>query len=125
VGTRRGIPEATVARLPVYHRVLTSLNEVGVATVSSEELANASGVSSAKLRKDLSHLGSYGTRSVTTWSSSSTKSPASLVSLRIGPSSSLVSATWAGRWRTTGDSRHAASGSSASLMRTRILSART
>ncbi|MEI2729288.1 MAG: redox-sensing transcriptional repressor Rex [Candidatus Nanopelagicales bacterium] len=64
VGTRRGIPEATVARLPVYHRVLTSLNEVGVATVSSEELANASGVSSAKLRKDLSHLGSYGTRGV-------------------------------------------------------------
>ena len=64
MGTRRGIPEATVARLPVYHRVLTSLNEVGVATVSSEELANASGVSSAKLRKDLSHLGSYGTRGV-------------------------------------------------------------
>jgi redox-sensing transcriptional repressor len=64
VGTRRGIPEATVARLPIYHRVLTSLNELGVETVSSEELASASGVSSAKLRKDLSHLGSYGTRGV-------------------------------------------------------------
>ena len=62
--SRRGIPEATVARLPVYHRVLSLLAERGVATVSSEELAAASGVTSAKLRKDLSHLGSYGTRGV-------------------------------------------------------------
>jgi len=62
--SRRGIPEATVARLPVYHRVLTSLGESGVSTVSSEELAAASGVTSAKLRKDLSYLGSYGTRGV-------------------------------------------------------------
>ena len=62
--SRRGIPEATVARLPIYHRVLTHLSERGVATVSSEELAVASGVTSAKLRKDLSHLGSYGTRGV-------------------------------------------------------------
>ena len=61
---RRGIPEATVARLPVYHRVLTGLAERGVSTVSSEELAGAAGVNSAKLRKDLSHLGSYGTRGV-------------------------------------------------------------
>ncbi|WP_289008643.1 redox-sensing transcriptional repressor Rex [uncultured Thermomonospora sp.] len=60
----RGIPEATVARLPVYLRVLHSLQERGVATVSSEELAAAAGVNSAKLRKDLSHLGSYGTRGV-------------------------------------------------------------
>ena len=64
VAPRRGIPDATVARLPIYHRVLTHLAEVGVATVSSEELAAASGVTSAKLRKDLSHLGSYGTRGV-------------------------------------------------------------
>jgi redox-sensing transcriptional repressor len=60
----RGIPDATVARLPVYHRVLCGLGERGVATVSSEELAASSGVNSAKLRKDLSHLGSYGTRGV-------------------------------------------------------------
>lgn len=63
LGTR-GIPDATVARLPVYHRVLAALQEDGVATVSSEELAQACGVTSAKLRKDLSHLGSYGTRGV-------------------------------------------------------------
>jgi redox-sensing transcriptional repressor len=61
---RAGISEATVARLPVYLRVLTSLAESGVSTVSSEVLANAAGVGPAKLRKDLSHLGSYGTRGV-------------------------------------------------------------
>jgi redox-sensing transcriptional repressor len=59
-----GIPDATVARLPVYLRSLYSLADHGVATVSSEELAAAAGVNSAKLRKDLSHLGSYGTRGV-------------------------------------------------------------
>ena len=60
----RGIPEATVARLPVYLRALTGLSERGTATCSSEELATAAGVNSAKLRKDLSYLGSYGTRGV-------------------------------------------------------------
>jgi len=59
-----GIPEATVARLPVYLRALYGLAERGVSTVASEELAAAAGVNSAKLRKDLSHLGSYGIRGV-------------------------------------------------------------
>ncbi len=53
-----------MARLPVYLRALYALADHGVATVSSEELAAAAGVNSAKLRKDLSHLGSYGTRGV-------------------------------------------------------------
>ncbi len=60
----REIPEATVARLPVYLRALTSLAEEGTATCSSEDLAATVGVNSAKLRKDLSYLGSYGTRGV-------------------------------------------------------------
>jgi redox-sensing transcriptional repressor len=63
-GRRGGIPEATVARLPVYLRVLSALAEADTLTVSSEALAAAAGVGSAKLRKDLSHLGSYGTRGV-------------------------------------------------------------
>jgi len=63
-GAGPGIPDATVARLPVYLRALYALADRGVATVSSEELAAAAGVNSAKLRKDLSHLGSYGTRGV-------------------------------------------------------------
>lgn len=60
----RGIPEATVARLPVYLRALQTLQDKDILTVSSEALATAAGVNSAKLRKDLSHLGSYGTRGV-------------------------------------------------------------
>jgi redox-sensing transcriptional repressor len=59
-----GIPEATVARLPVYLRALYTLAERGANTVSSDELAACAGVNSAKLRKDLSHLGSYGIRGV-------------------------------------------------------------
>ena len=62
--TPRGIPDATVARLPLYLRALGLLGDEGVSTVSSEELATAAGVNSAKLRKDLSYLGSYGTRGV-------------------------------------------------------------
>ncbi len=60
----RGIPEATVARLPIYLRALSALQDHGIPTVSSEDLAAAAGVGSAKLRKDLSYLGSYGTRGV-------------------------------------------------------------
>ncbi|CAJ59647.1 Redox-sensing transcriptional repressor rex (partial match) [Frankia alni ACN14a] len=61
---RSVVPEATVARLPLYLRVLTTLAEGGVHTVSSDTLAAAAGVTPAKVRKDLSHLGSYGTRGV-------------------------------------------------------------
>lgn len=64
------MPEATVARLPLYLRALTTLAERGIATVSSEELATSAGVNSAKLRKDLSYLGSYGTRGSATRSTS-------------------------------------------------------
>ncbi|GAB2878281.1 redox-sensing transcriptional repressor Rex [Streptomyces mayteni] len=48
----------------MYLRALTALSERSVPTVSSEELASAAGVNSAKLRKDFSYLGSYGTRGV-------------------------------------------------------------
>ncbi|MFI5493104.1 redox-sensing transcriptional repressor Rex [Actinoplanes sp. NPDC051859] len=58
------LPEATIARLPEYLRALHNIAETGSETVSSEGLAAAAGVNSAKLRKDLSHLGSYGTRGV-------------------------------------------------------------
>ena len=61
----RPIPEATVARLPIYLRSLLDLAEGrGQLTVSSEELARLAGVNAAKVRKDLSYLGSYGTRGV-------------------------------------------------------------
>ena len=60
---RRRIPEATVARLPVYLRSLYELSD-GPGTISSERLAEMAGVNAAKVRKDLSYLGSYGTRGV-------------------------------------------------------------
>ena len=60
----RNIPEATVARLPVYLRALAVLADQGLAICSSNDLATAAGVNPAKLRKDLSYLGSYGTRGV-------------------------------------------------------------
>jgi redox-sensing transcriptional repressor len=62
--TERRIPEATVGRLPVYLRALVEIAEGGTTKVSSVALADATGVNSAKVRKDLSHLGSYGTRGV-------------------------------------------------------------
>ncbi len=66
----RAIPEATVARLAVYLRVLTDPELVrggGVGqngVVSSAELAAAAGVNPAGLRRDLSFLGSHGVRGV-------------------------------------------------------------
>ena len=60
----RRIPEATVARLPVYLRILLEQSEAGISNVSSEELADLAGVNAAKVRKDLSYLGTYGTRGV-------------------------------------------------------------
>jgi len=53
-----------VARLPVYLRTLVEVQAEQVATISSERLAELAGVNAAKVRKDLSYLGSYGTRGV-------------------------------------------------------------
>jgi redox-sensing transcriptional repressor len=58
----RKIPGATVARLPVYQRILLELVRSGTATVSSDQLADMARVNASKVRKDLSFLGSFGTR---------------------------------------------------------------
>ena len=58
----RRIPEATVLRLPIYQRILAELERAGASTVSSEQLATLARVNAAKVRKDLSLLGSFGTR---------------------------------------------------------------
>ena len=60
----RIVPEATVARLAVYLRVLAGLADGGRSSVSSGELASAAGVNPAGLRKDLSYLGPCGVRGV-------------------------------------------------------------
>ena len=53
-----------MARLPVYLRILVEQAEEEVECVSSDRLAELAGVNAAKVRKDLSYLGSYGTRGV-------------------------------------------------------------
>ena len=58
------VPEATVARLPIYLRGLVDLANDEVGTVSSEQLAATAGVNAENVRKDLSILGSYGKRGV-------------------------------------------------------------
>ena len=60
----RDIPEATVARLPVYLRALVTLSDAGTGPAPARSSRPPPGVNSAKLRKDLSYLGSYGTRGV-------------------------------------------------------------
>ena len=64
ISDSRRIPEATVARLPLYYRALLETADQEIGTVSSERLAELAGVNAAKVRKDLSYLGSYGTRGV-------------------------------------------------------------
>jgi redox-sensing transcriptional repressor len=58
------LPEATVSRLPIYLRALLEAGDEHVVTMSSDVLAARAGVNAAQVRKDLSHLGSYGTRGV-------------------------------------------------------------
>jgi redox-sensing transcriptional repressor len=62
--SRRRIPEATVARLPEYLQILIDQAAAGLERISSDGLAELAGVNAAKVRKDLSYLGSYGTRGV-------------------------------------------------------------
>ena len=64
VGMERDIPDATVSRLPIYLRSLVELVSKGQVTVSSARLAELAGVNAAKVRKDLSYLGTYGVRGV-------------------------------------------------------------
>ncbi len=51
-----------MGRLPVYQRILEEVLRAGTTTVSSELLGSLARVNAAKVRKDLSMLGSFGTR---------------------------------------------------------------
>ena len=50
--------------MPLYLRSLLEAAESKTTTISSDRLAELAGVNAAKVRKDLSYLGSYGTRGV-------------------------------------------------------------
>lgn len=54
----------TVRRLSVYTRCLLQLEEDGVKTVSSQELAERFNLNSAQVRKDLAYFGEFGVRGI-------------------------------------------------------------
>jgi redox-sensing transcriptional repressor len=54
------IPDIVISRLPVYLRALDRLTQDGHEVTSSHELGKRLGISSAQIRKDLSHFGGFG-----------------------------------------------------------------
>ena len=58
------IPEMTVRRLSVYSRCFAQLEEDGVKTISSQELATRFHLNSAQVRKDLAYFGEFGIRGI-------------------------------------------------------------
>ena len=58
------IPEMTIRRLSVYTRCLRELEEDGVRTISSQELAERFNLNSAQVRKDLAYFGEFGVRGI-------------------------------------------------------------
>lgn len=54
------IPDIVIRRLPVYIRTLRELQERGISSVSSDELAAHIGVTAAQIRRDLSYFGKFG-----------------------------------------------------------------
>jgi redox-sensing transcriptional repressor len=54
------IPDIVIRRLPVYIRTLRELEDAGISSVSSDELAARIGVTAAQIRRDLSYFGRFG-----------------------------------------------------------------
>jgi redox-sensing transcriptional repressor len=54
------VPDIVIGRLPIYLRALTHLLEAGQEFTSSQELGQILSISSAQIRKDLSHFGEFG-----------------------------------------------------------------
>lgn len=54
------IPDIVIGRLPIYLRALNRLSQEGHEVTSSHELGRRLGISSAQIRKDLSHFGGFG-----------------------------------------------------------------
>lgn len=58
--TQEPISAMTVERLSIYLRTLRQAKEEGKKFISSTEIANKNGITSAQVRKDLSFFGSFG-----------------------------------------------------------------
>ncbi|HFC12792.1 MAG TPA: redox-sensing transcriptional repressor Rex [Anaerolineae bacterium] len=60
MAVEQNIPDIVIGRLPIYLRALTYLDQSGKTNTSSHELGRRLGISSAQIRKDLSHFGEFG-----------------------------------------------------------------
>jgi redox-sensing transcriptional repressor len=60
VSNSSNIPDIVIGRLPIYLRALAFLADSGQEITSSQELGQKLGISSAQIRKDLSHFGEFG-----------------------------------------------------------------
>ena len=60
MGNSSKVPDIVIGRLPIYLRALTFMEAEGQKITSSQELGNKLGISSAQIRKDLSHFGEFG-----------------------------------------------------------------
>lgn len=58
------VPEISITRLFIYLRALKNIKKTGVATISSENLAERIGFNPNQVRKDLSYFGQFGRRGV-------------------------------------------------------------
>jgi redox-sensing transcriptional repressor len=56
----KDVPDIVIGRLPVYLRALNHLLDEGQQIIASQDLAERLGISSAQIRKDLSHFGEFG-----------------------------------------------------------------
>ena len=57
---RSKTPNAVIARLPIYHRYLSSLEEMGFVRISSQQLAERMGVTASQIRQDINCFGGFG-----------------------------------------------------------------
>jgi redox-sensing transcriptional repressor len=57
---RKPVPDIVIGRLPIYLRALVHMLEEGQRITASRDLAERLGISSAQIRKDLSHFGEFG-----------------------------------------------------------------
>src|SRR5581483_4419195 len=89
------IPDIVIGRLPIYLRALTQLIQQGQEITSSHELGQRLGISSAQIRKDLSHFGEFGSRVQATRSATCRRSLSRFCRLTAnGRWWSWVRATW-------------------------------
>ena len=58
------ISDLTVSRLSIYLRCMERLLDLGIETVSSQEMAHRFNLNSAQIRKDLAYFGEFGVRGV-------------------------------------------------------------